>query len=254
MGPDTHRRQHLGSEFLVCEYAGFTRYGHFAYMPMPGGDRASEEPWRMGAALLYQAYGKDMFNLRLPLFNAVDLSKITLLAEAMDKKINCPLSSGAGRLFDAVAAISGICTHSLFHAEAPMRLESAIDPAVSGSYPFSLSEEISFIPAIRQICEDMATKTDAGVIATKFHNTITEASLQMVKKIQAMTGLWKVVLSGGTFQNKYLLESLEKKLVNNNFEVFTHSLVPCNDGGIALGQLAVAARLGTRDKGQGTSK
>jgi hydrogenase maturation protein HypF len=100
----------------------------------------------------------------------------------------------------------------------------------------------------------MATKTDAGVIATKFHNTITEASLQMVKKIKAMTGLRKVVLSGGTFQNKYLLESLEKMLVNNNFEVFTHSLVPCNDGGIALGQLAVAARVGTRDEGQGTSK
>jgi len=88
----------------------------------------------------------------------------------------------------------------------------------------------------------MKAGAGAGVIAAKFHNTIAEASHQMVKKVHAGTGIQKVVLSGGTFQNKYLLETLENKLVKDNFAVFTHSRVPCNDGGIALGQLAVAAR------------
>jgi len=231
-----------GSEFLVCDFVHFTRHGHFAYMPMPGGDRASEEPWRMGLALLYQAYGKAMTDLNLPLFRLVDDKKISLLAEAIDKKINCPLSSGAGRLFDAVAAISGVCVNAMFHAEAPMKLESVIDPTVSGYYPFKLGFDISFLPAILQICEDMKAGAGAGVIAAKFHNTIAEASHQMVKKVHAGTGIQKVVLSGGTFQNKYLLETLENKLVKDNFAVFTHSRVPCNDGGIALGQLAVAAR------------
>jgi hydrogenase maturation protein HypF len=231
-----------GSEFLVCDFAQFTRHGHFAYMPMPGGDRAPEEPWRMGLALLYQAYGKAMTDLNLPLFGQVDEKKINLVAEAIDKKINCPLTSGAGRLFDAVAAISGVCVNALFHAEAPMKLESVIDPAVSGFYPFNLDIDISFLPAIRKICEDVKTGAGAAIIAAKFHNTIAEASLQLVKKIHTETGIRKVVLSGGTFQNKYLLETLENKLANDNFTVFTHSRVPCNDGGIALGQLAVAAR------------
>ena len=231
-----------GSEFLVCDFAHFTRHGHFAYMPMPGGDKASEEPWRMGLALLYQAYGRAMTSLNLPLFGHVDDKKISLVIEAIDKNINCPLTSGAGRLFDAVAAISGVCVNALFHAEAPMKLESVIDPAVSGYYSFNLDPDISFLPAILQICEDVKTRAGAGVIAAKFHNTIAEASHQMVKRIHAETGILKVVLSGGTFQNKYLLEKLENKLAADNFTVFTHSRVPCNDGGIALGQLVIAAR------------
>ena len=100
-----------GSEFLVCDYNDFTRYGHFAYMPMPGGDRAAEEPWRMGLALLYQAFGNHMFDLDIPLLRSVDARKAGQITEAIDKKINCPLTSGAGRLFDAVAAITGICVN-----------------------------------------------------------------------------------------------------------------------------------------------
>ena len=239
-----------GSEFMVCDFNDFTRHNHFAYMPMPGGDRASEEPWRMGISLLYQSFGKAMLNLDLPILRLVSRTKILAVTEALEKDINCPLSSGAGRLFDAVAAITGICVNALFHAEAPMRLESAVMPDILEFYDFQITDVISFIPAIRQICTELSRGTEAGIIASRFHNTITEASLHAVQIIHAKTGIQQVVLSGGTFQNKYLLESLETKLLKNNFTVFTHSKVPCNDGGIALGQLAVAAR--RRDEGRGT--
>jgi len=106
------------------------------------------------------------------------------------------------------------------------------------------------LPAIHQICHDMQAGVQPEIIATKFHNTIAEASFQLARKIRDMAGIQKVILSGGTFQNKYLAEVLENKLVKDNFAVYSHSRVPCNDGGIALGQISIAARrreLGMRD-------
>ncbi|MFO7370735.1 MAG: carbamoyltransferase HypF [Bacteroidales bacterium] len=231
-----------GGEFLVCEYARFERFAHFEYMPLPGGDRVAGEPWRMGLSLLRMAYGKNFPDLDIPLLKQVDPVVLKKVDEALEKGINCPLSSGAGRLFDAVAALAGLCLNSGFHAEAPMRLESVIRQGVSGIYDFIEGKEISFLPAIRQICGDLGTGIDAGTIAAKFHNTVAEASLHTAIGIRKETGISKVALSGGTFQNKYLSELLEEKLLLNNFIVFTHSRVPCNDGGLALGQIAIAAK------------
>jgi hydrogenase maturation protein HypF len=107
-----------GSEFMVCDYQNFTRMGHFEYMALPGGDRASEEPWRMGLSLLYQAFGNNLFDLNLPLLQGTDISKFRTVVASIEKEINCPKGSGAGRLFDGVAAICGICVNALFHAEA----------------------------------------------------------------------------------------------------------------------------------------
>jgi hydrogenase maturation protein HypF len=230
-----------GSEFMVCDYREFTRHGHFSYMPLPGGDKGAQEPWRMGLSLLYQAYGKNMFDLDIPLLRSIDRSKSSRVAEAIEKKINCPLTSGAGRLFDGVAAIAGICVNSLFHAEAPMRLESLVNPTIHDCYDFEMDDTVSFLPAIRQICTDLTEGSDPVVISTRFHNTVAESSFQMVRRIRRETGIRKVALSGGTFQNKFLFESLENKLLKDNFTVISHALVPCNDGGIALGQLAIAA-------------
>ncbi|MBN2813594.1 MAG: carbamoyltransferase HypF [Bacteroidales bacterium] len=236
-GTDGHT---WGSEFLVCDYSVFTRYSHFAYMPLPGGDLVTHEPWRMGLALLYQAFGVDLMQLRLPLLEYAGRKKCSLLIEAMEKDINCPLSCGAGRLFDAVASITGLCHAARFHAEAPMRLESAIIPDITDSYDTEISDVISFIPAIRQMVKDMEGNTDVGIIATRFHNALCNASLQVAQRIRKSTGITSVALSGGIFQNKYISEKLEMLLVNDNFTVYTHSHVPCNDGGIALGQLAIA--------------
>lgn len=231
-----------GSEFMVCDYTDFKRYAHFSYMPLPGGDLISKEPWRMGISLLYQAFGNEFFDLNLPILKAVDMKKIKTVIEAIDNKINCPLSSGSGRLFDAVSAITGICTHALFHAEAPMRLESSLNTNIRGCYEYDLDKTISFIPVIRQICKDLSAGVKPDIISARFHNTVVEASLKMVIKIKEATGLQKVALSGGTFQNKYLFESLYQKLLENKFMVVTHQIVPCNDGGVALGQLVIAAQ------------
>jgi hydrogenase maturation protein HypF len=246
-----------GSEFMVCDFSEFNRVGHFNYMPVPGGDRASKEPWRMGISLLYQTYGHDLYNLELPLLRQVDHSRIRTVVTALEKGINCPESSGAGRLFDAVAAITGICTMANFHAEGPMRLESFVMHNVNQCYDYNLTGTLSFLPAIKQICDDIGKGADVKIIAAKFHNTVADAAFQMARKIRSDTGLKKIVLSGGVFQNKYLVEVLENKLVKDNFAVHTHGKVPCNDGGLALGQLAVAARRkgqGTRDEGRGTSR
>jgi hydrogenase maturation protein HypF len=178
----------------------------------------------------------------VPLFNTIDNARFSLTKGMIAKEINCPLTSGAGRLFDAVAAITGICLNSLFHAEAPMRLESLVNKNVQDHYDFVAGDEISFLSSVQQLCSDLTKGITPDIISARFHNTLTEASLQMVRNISRETGIRKVVLSGGTFQNKYLFESLENKLLKDNFAVFSHSLVPCNDGGLALGQLAVAAR------------
>jgi hydrogenase maturation protein HypF len=230
-----------GSEFLVCDFKGYARRNHFAYMPMPGGDRAAEEPWRMGLSLLYQAYGDRLYDLDIPFIHSASLKKARLITEAISKNINSPLSSGAGRLFDAVASITGICINSLFHAEAPMKLESAIRNGIGDFYDFENSDGISFIPAIIQICNDLSHGVPSGIISARFHNTVVEATLLEAKKISRETGIKKIVLSGGTFQNKYLFESLETKLRKNNFVTFSHGKIPCNDGGLALGQLVIAA-------------
>ncbi len=122
-----------------------------------------------------------------------------------------------------------------------MRLESAIRNDIRDYYDIDLSDEISFLPAIQQICADLSHGVSTGIISARFHNTVTEASFQAVQKISRETGINKIVLSGGTFQNKYLYESLETKLRKNNFVTFSHEKIPCNDGGLALGQLVIAA-------------
>ncbi len=238
-----------GSEFLVCDYKGYVRRNHFAYMPMPGGDRAAEEPWRMGLSLLYQSFGDHLYDLDIPFIRSIDQKKARLITGAISKNINAPLSSGAGRLFDAIAGITGICTDSLFHAEAPMKLESAIRDDIGGFYDIDDTNGISFLPAIQQVCADLAQGVSPGIISARFHNTVVEATFREAEKIRRETGIKKIVLSGGTFQNKYLFESLETKLRKNNFVTFSHEKTPCNDGGLALGQLVIAAaKRGTRDK------
>ncbi len=231
-----------GSEFLVCDFHDFIRMGHFDFLPMPGGDKASAEPWRMGLSWLYQVFGNDIFSLDLPVIKQTDHVVIRNIITAIEKGINCPLSSGMGRMFDAAAAISGICMHARFHAEAPMRLESYVLPGIHEHYDFTLTETVSLLPAVRELCSDIFSGVAPGVLATKFHNTVAEASFRMAQKIRGEKGIQKIVLSGGTFQNKYLAELLENRLVKDNFAVYTHTRVPCNDGGIALGQLAIAAR------------
>jgi hydrogenase maturation protein HypF len=231
-----------GSEFLVADLHGFERYSHFEYVALPGGDKVTEEPWRTALSYLYNSFGRHMRYLDIPFINQMEERKLNLIMEALDKKINCPLSSGAGRLFDAVAALINVCPVSKFHAEAPMRLESLTIDSLYERYEISNQETISFKEMFQQILEDIHQQKSVEVIATKFHNTIIYAVFKVALQIRRETGLNKVVLSGGTFQNKYIMERIEPLLIKNKFDVFSQSRIPCNDGGIALGQLIIAAK------------
>ncbi len=231
-----------GSEFLVCDLNDFTRITHFDYIPLPGGDSAAEEPWRTAVSFLYKVYGKEFLSLGLPFLNHLDPDKIALIIQMIDKKVNCPLSSGAGRLFDCVASLLDLVQVATFQAEGPMRLEAIVRTNCTESYAFEYEETIQFGLTIKEITDDIRKGTDTSIIATKFHNTIILAIFETVKSIRIKEGINKVVLSGGVFQNKYLLEGTIQVLLKNNFEVYSHATVPSNDGGIALGQLAVASK------------
>ena len=232
-----------GSEFLVCDLADYSRITHFEYMPMPGGDRVTNEPWRMAVSYLYKVYGKSFTELNLPFLKGISSQSVEILCDAIERKINCPLSSGSGRLFDAVAALINLCAISKFHAEAPMRLESIIRKGYNDSYDFSLSKTISFEPTIIQIVDDIHRGTSIDFISTKFHNTVINVLVEVASNIRETHNLNRVVLSGGTFQNRYLLENVERRLSSIDFEVFAHSRIPTNDAGIALGQMVVASQV-----------
>lgn len=239
LGTDGHI---WGSEFLLADLNEFTRFTHFEYVSMPGGDKAAKEPWRMAVAYLYKVFGKDFINLDLPLFENIKTEKINYIIQAIDKKINCPLTSSSGRLFDAVAAIINLCSVSTFEAEAPIRLESIIDKSCKEFYNYERNNTISFAPTIKEIVQDVVSGVDNSIISTKFHNTVINVIRDVVIEIRSKDYNNNVVLSGGTFQNKYLLSNLEKVLKENGFNVYSHSKVPTNDGGIALGQLVIAAK------------
>jgi hydrogenase maturation protein HypF len=231
-----------GGEFLVCDLADYRRHTHFEYLPMPGGDRATEEPWRMAVSYLYHTFGSRFMEIDIPFIHRLDPGKVNMVVAAIDRQINCPLTSSAGRLFDAVSALTGLCMHPGFHAEAPMRLEAAANPASVDRYTFDTGKTIGFCSMFREIVTDLKNGITPGLIAAKFHNTVTEATMVTVRQMKADTGLNKVALSGGSFQNRYLLSGLELRLRKENFQVYSNLRVPSNDGGVALGQLVVAAK------------
>jgi len=231
-----------GAEFMVCDLLDFKRITHLDYMPLPGGDAATEEPWRMAISYLLSVYGEQWVYHRLPIFDKISREKAATVMTMIERNINCPLVSSAGRLFDAVSAILGLCTKASFQAEAPMRLESLVVPGIKAQYSFDLKEAIDVKDVIRGIVNDIERGTSLSIISTKFHNTMAAIILEAVQKISKSTGICKIVLSGGVFQNKYLLEETENRLISHTFDVYSHRRVPSNDGGIALGQAVIAAK------------
>jgi len=239
LGDDGHI---WGGDFFICDLVEYIRFSHFEYVPLPGGDKVTSEPWRSGVSYLYKSFGKKIFDEDLPFMRDLDPEKIQIVLQAIDKKINSPLSSSAGRLFDAIAAITNVCTNSKFHAEAPMRLEAMAHPGTDIAYPFDMDDIISFRSTLQEILIDQKTHVGVEIISAKFHNTFINVIFAVANLIRKKTGIKKVVLSGGTFQNKYILSRIEQKLEKDGFAVFSQQKIPSNDGGIALGQLAIAAK------------
>ena len=237
-GPDENI---WGSEFMIADLKSFSRFTHFDYIPMPGGEKAIKEPWRMAYSYIFNYFGDNFDYKSVPLFNSINSQKLSLIKEMIVKKMNSPLTSGAGRLFDAVSAILGLCPVETFDSEAPMRLESAIDCETNEFYPFLANKTVIFADTLKAILADIP-RQEISVIAAKFHNTVAQVILEVSNQIRKDTCLKKVVLSGGVFQNKYLLEKSSFLLNNNGFKVFTNHLVPANDGGISLGQIIIASK------------
>jgi len=230
-----------GGEFMLCDLRDFERAMHLRYVPMPGGDTATKEPWRMAVSFLIDAFGNDYHALPLPFLSTIDPSSLRIVEQAIALKINTPFTSSAGRLFDAVSALSGLCSSSSFHAEAPMRLESIADPAEAAAYDFITDQSIDTRPLIRGVCRDILEGVPAPLISARFHNTVINILFAGVSRMSRATDIRKVVFSGGTFQNKYLLEGIENRLRGSGYSVFSPAAIPANDGGIALGQLLIAA-------------
>jgi hydrogenase maturation protein HypF len=230
-----------GGEFLVAELRDFIRYSYFDPVPLPGGEKAILEPWRTACSYLIKYMGRDFDLTSVPALKQVGESKLRAIGEMLSGKVHSPLSSGAGRLFDAVAAMLGLCTYETFDSEAPVRLESAICDHTEEFYPFTAGKPVIFKDTFSAIIKELTDKSPS-LIAAKFHNTIALVILEVSEQIRRETSLNKVVLSGGVFQNKYLLERSLYLLRRNRFLVYTNNAVPANDGGISLGQLIIASK------------
>ena len=199
----------------------------------------------MAVSYLYDTFGEDLWKLDLPLLKEIDENKIRIILEMISKRINSPVTSSLGRLFDGIAAIIGIRNHVFFEGQAAMELEMLADENTEGFYNYEwVSEDLYraiLQPIINGVVHDMGKGIDRSVISAKFHITIIHLFSDLCEVIRDDTGLNRVVLSGGVFQNSILLTGFIKSLGDKGFEVYTHSLVPTNDGGISLGQAVVAA-------------
>ncbi len=231
-----------GGEFFVCDLANYERITHFDYVKMPGGDKATKNPWRMAVSYLHHYFGRDFNFHSLDFLKDISDFDLEFVLGMLDKNLNCPETSSCGRLFDAVSALANCCTVGSFHAEAPMRLEAAIDKSCAETYHFEAGSPISLKPIFEGILESLNKKEEQGIIAAKFHNTIINIIFAIAKKLRTERGINKVVLSGGSFQNRFMLEKTETLLSENDFEVYSHQETPSNDGSLALGQLVIAAK------------
>jgi hydrogenase maturation protein HypF len=233
-----------GGEFFVADYARAERVAHLEYTPMPGGAQAIREPWRMAATYLYRALGENLFNLNLDFVSRLDRRAWWTLRQMVATGVNCPESSSMGRLFDAVASLVGVRDVARYEGQAAMELEAQADEGQEGAYEFDCSGKvIGTSPLIRGLVSDLVRRVPTPVIAGKFHNAVATLILRVARRIGAERGLRRVALSGGVFQNRLLLNRVTPLLANAGFEVFTHRRAPSGDGGVALGQAAVANAL-----------
>lgn len=228
-----------GGEFLAVDRAGYRRLAHLAPFPLIGGDAAVKEPRRIALGLGYQQFGDSVFD-HTAFTKPFSLAEIHLFQTMLHKNLNTPMTSSMGRLFDGVAALLGLSQHVSFEGEAAIHLESIIDSRVTETYFFEVTENpdlgtfvIHWQPLITAILQEKAAMVSIGIIAAKFHNTLVE----MIGAVAEKFGIPTVLLTGGCFQNRYLLEKAVEHLTQHGFTVHFPQQIPPNDGGIAIGQL-----------------
>jgi hydrogenase maturation protein HypF len=232
-----------GGEFLIADIAGFDRVGQFKYVSLPGGEAAIKEPWKTAVSYIMDAAGdKSREYLESTGFTkkygSEAIEKLIIIARSREFS---PLASGAGRLFDAVSALLGVCDRNTFEGEAAMSLEALVQEGIDDEYRVEFKKEngytiIDFSTMILAIIADLDAKTTREIISTRFHNTVVSVIRAMVRGLREQYGLRDVALSGGTFQNLYLLNRTERLLQSDGMNVITNQQVPCNDACISLGQ------------------
>jgi hydrogenase maturation protein HypF len=238
-----------GGEFLVADLAGFRRAGHLEYVPLPGGDRAAEEPWRMALAYLYAIHGRGALELDIPVMARAGREKAETLFTMMERSLNSPPTSSSGRLFDAAASLIGLRDTNTYEGQAACELEGIARPDERGSYPCRVVErrdeggELVVVAKdiIAGLVEDLAAGAGPEDCSARFHNSLLDMVVDVVGRLGEATGLGEVALSGGVWQNARLLSGAVERLAARGLTVHTHSLVPANDGGVSLGQAVVAA-------------
>jgi hydrogenase maturation protein HypF len=241
-----------GGEFLVADFAGFTRRGHLRYVPLAGGDAAVRQPWRSALSYLTDTFDGDLRERlsgtvsRLPIFHSVRPDSLKVVETMLRRGLNTIPTSSCGRLFDAVASIIGARHEITFEAQAAIDLEmlARLEPSEVEPYRFTIAEtdpmEIDVRPMIGQIVEDVLEGTTSPRIASRFHTTMATIIDGMCRRIRERDAIERVCLSGGSFQNMVLLDRTARALRRSGFELFLHSRVPPNDGGISLGQAVIA--------------
>ncbi|MBA7619420.1 Carbamoyltransferase HypF [subsurface metagenome] len=236
-----------GGEFLVADYRGFARIGHLEYLPLPGGDLAIRRPYRTAIGYILALLGETAIKQELPFLKQIDRIEIDIIQKQIEQRINSPLTSSCGRLFDAVSALIGVRGEVEYEAQAAIELEMLAydEGAETDHYPFFIVEQdgqsvIKLEDLFSAIIRDLQGDTSQARIAARFHDTVAQMISQMCKIISDKTGITQVVLSGGVFQNRLLLRKTVSLLEADGFEVFTHRQVPTNDGGISVGQVVIA--------------
>ncbi|AST07311.1 carbamoyltransferase HypF [Anoxybacillus flavithermus] len=236
-----------GFELLYGDATQYKRLGHLTYTPLPGGERCIKEPWRTAVGMLGYYFGEEGYALAEKRF-IEQANDVRVLRQMIKKGLHSPLAGTCGRLFDAVSAFLHVCTHSTYDGEAAIRLSELIDDTKTyEAYPFSIKKgngwEIDLLEMWRAIIKDVEAHEHTNIVAGRFHETIVQASIEIIRLAlqQYPTYERNIVLSGGSMHNRYITKRLRQELNKLGLCVYTHQKVPCNDGGLALGQLMIAA-------------
>jgi len=238
-----------GGEFLVGGLRGFSRAGHLEYVPMPGGAAAISRPYRMALGYLFTLLGQDVPLGELPILGQVSPEELAIIRRQLERGLNSPQTSSAGRLFDAISALAGVRGVIDYQAQAAVELEALAPDDITVSdfqpYPFAIVNEegkrvVRLGELISAVVEDVKHRVAVSHISGKFHSTVVQMMVQMCRLIADESGVELVALSGGVFQNRLLSRLATEALREEGFQVLSHRLVPCNDGGISLGQAVIA--------------
>lgn len=235
-----------GGEFLLVDYAGFRRLAQLAYAPLPGGDAAVRRPARAALAYLWQA-GLDWLP-ELPPVQDMCAEDRTVLRSQLEHRLNAPLTSSMGRLFDAAAALAGVRQRVNYEAQAAIEFESLLDPSEDGAYPFELQLgapgaplQVGYTQMLQNLVQDVLAGLPLPRLSARFHNGLAQMLVQVCETLRRQTGVSLVALSGGVWQNAALFSRAVRGLQQAGFDTLTHRQTPTNDGGLAFGQAAVAA-------------